>query len=131
MPTSFRKICIRKLSTADNFDEMVTKLVNLEQIAIEEAAPKGLKALINGAPRRKTITISTVESTIADINLTKWNQQRENVAQACKVTIYVDEGTYLTVRDVEIDIHHNLVEMKRHESCQWEHDFDIRLYAHY
>lgn len=112
---SFREISIWYLPTDGTVYKMASILVNLEQISIKETTSNGIEALVSRCAKLKTITIFAIGRNGTDINLVKWNQQRENLAEACKVTVYVDEKSYLTVKWAAHDTQHRFVALKRFE----------------
>lgn len=94
----------------ENIAEVASTFVNLERISLLKATPKGIEALISRTPMLTTITVLKAEEILdADIDLGKWNREREKLPEAQKVVIYVDGETYLAMKWLKNDMQHRLV----------------------
>ncbi|XP_055305039.1 uncharacterized protein LOC129569870 [Sitodiplosis mosellana] len=57
------------------------------------------------------------------LDLAAWNKEREKLAGARKVTIYVDEDIYLATKWATNETDYDLIELKRGNSYDWDDDF--------
>lgn len=106
----------------DNFDAIPAKMINLEHVCLESATSENILAFIRHLKKLKEIKVKHVldgfvTSTIP--NLAVWNEEREKLPDARKVTIFLTEEEVLAVKWATNITSYSLVQIKRHESSNW------------
>lgn len=108
---------------------LVENLINLERVSFGNAQLLDVQAFIRGSPKLEKLQIEffakNALQTGRGIDLLEWNNQREQLDQAKKMTIYVEEEVYLATKwathNGQTDF--SLVTLKRHESHDWDPAF--------
>lgn len=107
---------------ADEFmdmDSLPSKLLNLERLFFSEISYKRILPFILQSGKLKIIKIKRLKNVLAIRGLSLLNAQREKLAGACKVTIYVDETVYLATKHANHTNKFSLIELKRYGTSEW------------
>lgn len=113
---------------SDNVD-FSTNLTNLERIEFRSESFDGLMPFIRNAPKLKKIKVKELEEGLyfrkyhKIVNLKALNREREKLARARKITIYVQQDVYLATKWAFGETDFSLIQLKREETDEWEQDF--------
>lgn len=105
-----------------NMTEVAMSL-NLERIDFNSASTCQFFPFLYHTPTLKTMRVYSVSDKNefdCIFDLTMINREREKLAAACKVTIYIDEEVYLGTKWVIGIINCRLIELKRVDSYDWD-----------
>ncbi|XP_031631965.1 uncharacterized protein LOC116346169 [Contarinia nasturtii] len=102
-------------------DLVAAKLVNLERVWLSRllTAADEIAIFVKYAPKLKEIYVDKIYG--KKLDLTTLNKEREKLRGARKVTIYVDEKTFLETKWNNKSIDLSLVTLKRKESYQFKY----------
>ncbi|XP_031635966.1 uncharacterized protein LOC116348903 [Contarinia nasturtii] len=108
---------------------MVNGLANIEQVSLVNASVLDILAFIRGSVKLHKLRIENFNPTELSTNgtivldLSMWNNEREPLERARKVTVYVEEKIFLATKWATRTTDYSLVDLKRDESHDWSHDF--------
>ncbi|XP_031631967.1 uncharacterized protein LOC116346171 [Contarinia nasturtii] len=102
-------------------DLVAAKLVNLERVWLSKSltAADEIAIFVKYAPKLKEIYVGKMYG--KKLDLTTFNKEREKLRGARKVTIYVDEKTFLETKWNNKSIDLSLVTLKRKELYQFKY----------
>lgn len=105
-------------SWISNGESLAKQLVNLEFIQFDRVDFSEFLDLIRHSPNLKTIIQQCYRPSQHQSipNIKKLNEERAQLVNAKKVTIYVDEDVYLAVKWTENETNWSLIEIKRNAS---------------
>lgn len=112
-----------------NLVSLASDLINLRRIVFTIATGDDIALLISRVRNLQKIKIEKIENgtnfNIIDniLNLSALNREREKLAFAQRVTIYVSEEVFLATKWAVIQEDFRLVGIKRTESYEWDHAF--------
>lgn len=106
--TNLKTLCFEDVmnSQFEDIDEICT-LTQLERVSIDKATQAQMGAFIGHLPKLNTFTVQKIKNGNVNINLLRWNR----------------EENYLAVKRATHETNYKLVEIKRFESYEWDHDF--------
>lgn len=103
---------------------IVNKLVNLEKIYVSSYLFDPLFPFFQQLPKLRKIRLCGPYPMNSPIyNLRMWNEQRAKLADAIKLTIYVDEEIYIKTKWAMTKMNYSFIELKRESMCEWHNDF--------
>lgn len=108
-------ILIHPLLTSTNLESIAKRLVNLERLTLAQFESKMLEPFIQYSIKLKTITISSCDD-IENLDLVAWNQKREKLLRAQKLTFYLFDNDYLAVKWRNNSSDFKMIQIKRAES---------------
>lgn len=102
--------------------DLASGLFNLKRLYIREANAKDITPFIQLSPRLKSIKIPIYDDVV---DMVAWNQERNKLFGATKVTIFLPEICYLKHKWANAKKRQqlNMVEIRRAESYNWLHHF--------
>lgn len=121
---NLRKLYLRGIPNGLNMEAVAGALLSLERVEFSEANPNEILALIRHSWKLKHIAIRNIlgmEGNVIDLG--HWNGEREKLAGARKVTVYVDAKTFLATKDAINNKDYRLTKIKRYDSRNWTIDF--------
>lgn len=113
-----------------SLETIANTLVALERLSVYYVnSVNDVLPFIQRSTKLRTIRIRTsVHGNTNEImNLPRWNEEREKLAGAFKVTIYVDEDIYLATKWATNKTNYDFVEIKRLTSYEWHNDFEFNV----
>lgn len=118
--TNLKGLTILDGSNDNDMNILANRLMNLERILIQNAIYSDILPFIRQSVKLNKIKIiPKVNETLRLVNL---NEEREKLAGARKITIYVPDNIFLATKwtTKNGDINLNMIEMKRADSYQWD-----------
>ncbi|XP_031635735.1 uncharacterized protein LOC116348765 [Contarinia nasturtii] len=110
---------------AFSFETVAKDLVNVERVYLRLVDSDQLTQLIRHAPKVKEIKVEQlVEGTYFErlvIDLPALNNERKQLAGACKITLYVDDFVFVTTKYALFQTDFSKIELKRADAVEWEH----------
>lgn len=106
-------------------NDTARNLVNLERVYVHARTYEAIRPFIFYSAKLKKIKYEYSFERASDevINLRKWNKEREKLAEARKLTIYVPESVYSATKWAMDKTDYDLIELKRETSYDWDDDF--------
>lgn len=104
-----------------NVYQMPKHLQNIERMFFHKIYFNHVLTFIRNSPKLRTMKIVQVlgGNDFRNFNLAALNRDRQQLAGACKVCIYLLEDTYLATKWAQKSIKFNLIQIKRYESLEW------------
>lgn len=136
---SIRKLNIESGRDAapDILRSMATNFINLERVAIHEACLYDIRSFACHAPKLQQIKVRTLKNSITVIKSRDFralNEERKNLANACKLTIFIAKDSFEKMRRKatsgakangdKATINFSLIVLKRIEMIENEDLFD-------
>lgn len=109
----------RHLEFVDNIEETVVKsFVNLENVYLSCAKLEDILAFVCGSPKLKTLILPFIDQVQYNgfLPLVTWNNEREKLAFAQKLTIFVNEEIYLRTKRIIHRTDYSSIQLKRNYS---------------
>lgn len=126
-------VCVDELHDISSFVSVACNLENLKRIQLWNATFDHILSLASQAAKLRKINVKF--KTHPDngllfarnknaINLFKLNEEREKLARARKLIVYVVEDYYLRTKWAVRETDFNLIRLKRIDSDEWNHEFN-------
>lgn len=113
--TNIKHLCIN--NNCDNMEAVSKNLINLEIFELKCAPFDYILPFILYSPKLTTIVVlNDINNGTAIFNIDKLNKERSKLHNARKITIYVEENTYLTAKWATNKTNWSLIQIKRVES---------------
>lgn len=127
--TSLKELVIGDGFEVVDMETTARNLANLESVEFHNVNQQSLLAFIRNSPKLCSITLQYLDDTEADfyniIQLFELNEEREKLSmtkRVRKIDIFVPEDIYLTTKWAHKEIHLSKIELKRKDSCVFQHD---------
>lgn len=123
---SLKELEIRSLESRF-LTQLTLNLINLRCIRLNIANLRDISPIVCHAPKLQQIKIEYFIE-ICDLGssyLVALNERRQKLHQACKITIYISEESFLGIK-WEAKTNFSLIEFKRLESCEEKKVFEWR-----
>lgn len=112
-------------------EAMATNLVNLKRLWVCSARPEEIIPFIRKSTELDKIRVDSFQdenhhgedSYITDLQA--MNRERQQLPDACKVTLYVYEKQYLATKWALTETNFGMIRMKRRESFRWVEHFNF------
>ncbi|XP_055301890.1 uncharacterized protein LOC129568249 isoform X2 [Sitodiplosis mosellana] len=133
---NLEELCISKSCLISDLKSLPLILNNLKMIHFGEASSDDILAFISRAVKVNKIKVlfllsgAHFDKFTNILDLSALNKAREKLAVASKVTIYVAETVYLATKWVMEKTDYSLIEMKRIDSYDWQHEFTSHYYKY-
>ena len=125
--TNLKELCIGCTINITDMNALAKSLVNLEQIQFLVAHSNQIVPFVRHSTKLTKIKVKSLkEETSRDgnvLDLTAWNKERGKLVGARKIVVYVEEDVYLATKWTLNDIDRSLIQLKRTESHDSNHDF--------
>lgn len=128
--SSLEELCLDECNRITDLETAAIQLSRLGRIHFKYASLDDIWPFIRQARRVKKIKVENLSEGIHFshsnnvINLVALNEEREKLADAQKLTIYVKEKLFLATKWTLKEIDFRSIRLKREESYEWIHDFD-------
>lgn len=124
---NLKELCIGCTMNITDMNALAKALVNLEQIQFLVANSNQIVPFVRHSTKLTKIKVKSLEEKTNRegnvLDLTAWNKQRAKLAGARKIVIYVEEDVYLATKWTLKDVDRSLIQLKRTESHESNHDF--------
>lgn len=114
-------------------ERLANNLMNIERVFFERSASTDILPFIRIAPRLKAICVlHLVEGTYFEngvIDVAAMNRERENLNNACKQTIFVEESIFLTTKWAGMPTQRSLIQLKRIEASFPNHTKKVKEFS--
>lgn len=123
-----KELLIGPLNRHVDLDTLAQSLISVERVHFIKAKSDQIIPFVRYAPKVKEVKIDELtdgthfENGIIDISAL--NKGREGLPGAEKLTIYVDESTFLSTKMVTTKTQFNLVTLKRTQAVEWIHQYN-------
>lgn len=130
------ELCINKSCLISDLKLLPITLVNLKMIHFCEASSDDILPFILSAAKVNKIKVLFLLSgqyfceLTKILNLSALNKEREKLTDARKITIYVMDQVYLATKWAMRQTDYSLIEMKRIDSYDWQHEFNSHYYRY-
>ncbi|XP_055306488.1 uncharacterized protein LOC129570790 [Sitodiplosis mosellana] len=122
--TNLKELAIQDGANSTDMDILANSLPNLQRLHINKASVDDIQPFIRQSPKLRQIKVLSKDEAHFNrgiLKLLTLNQDREKLAQARKVSIYVPDNIFLRTKwSVNYgDTNLSLIEMKRCDSIEW------------
>lgn len=130
-------ICLKELSFMDeedfrDLDTLASNLVNVERIHISKTTINGILPFVRRSPNLMRIRVNCLSEAGGKffengfIDVRALDNERQQLAGACILTIYVEESIFLHTKHLSPDMvtECTLVQLKRVQAYEWTHQFN-------
>lgn len=127
---SLEELYVNNSAKIIDTENMVNRLINLRRISFERANFNDVMPFVRRAPQLDKIRVDYLNGGIRFnqgtniIDLRALNGERQQLPNARKITLYVQEKIYLATKWAMKETDLELIRLKRIESFEWQHDFN-------
>lgn len=125
--TNLKEICIGLTAKVNDMDTLAKGLINLQRISFLMANIKQILSFIRHSVKLTKIKVKSMRKgkdfNANVLDLWTWNTEREKLTGARKIIIYVEEDIYLATKWTLKNVNYNMIELRRIESHESNHDF--------
>lgn len=122
-----RELSIYHFNLIPDVNFVAKKFKNVERVFFRKGRPEDIIAFIRYASKVKEIKVHNLQEGAhfqnGIIDLLALNNERKRLAGACKVTIYVEEVTFLSTKFSKVKTEFSLITLKRVDAVEWSPDF--------
>lgn len=122
---NFKEFALNYGKNSDHLDTVAQNLMEIERIYLGQATSNAILPFIRYSRNVNVIKVDELtDGSHFDknvIDLVALNRYRNELAGACKVTIFVKENIFIETKRTNSNTNHNLVELRRSEAYHWEH----------
>lgn len=123
------EICIHRTEDISNLEDVATKFPNLKRAHLRSGTSTELLMFVKRTVNLMKIKVDYLEDGLHFngknniLDLIELNKQRQQLNEAEKVTIYLDEVIYLPTKWAMKDTDFSHITMRRSQSHEWNHSF--------
>lgn len=124
-----KQLCVDDTIFILDMDNLAKSLKNLEHFQITRADVDDIIPFIHHSPKLNTIVVLYLDKDgLNNFNIQNLNKERSKLANARKVTLYVEESVYLAKKSAYNNTNCNFIEIKRGASYEaLNHCFDYEV----